>query len=94
MMSALGHKRTWRRSMVMSAIPPERTWIRARSMAALCHKATFAPAANCSLFDHLVGAGQHGRRHSKPKGLGGLQVDDELECGWLLYWQICRLLAL
>ena len=32
-------------------------------------------AANAPLFDHFVGAGEHGQRHGKSQRLGGLQVD-------------------
>ena len=45
-----------------------------------------------SLFDYLVGARQ-GRRDFESERLGGFQVDDEVELGGPLHWQIARLLA-
>jgi hypothetical protein len=33
------------------------------------------------LFDHLVGAGENRIRHGQAEGLGGLEIDDELELG-------------
>jgi hypothetical protein len=42
---------------------------------------THAPQQNTSLFDHLIGAGKQRWRHSQTEGLGGLEVDDELELG-------------
>jgi hypothetical protein len=50
----------------------------------------FAPPS----FDDLVGAGEDRLRHSEAEGLGGLQIDHQLERGRLLYGQIGRLLAL
>src|SRR6516164_2267933 len=47
----------------------------------------------CS-FDHLVGAGQHCRRHLEAKRLGGLQVDHQLVLGRRLYGKIGCSLAL
>ena len=32
-------------------------------------------AANCSLFDHLVGAGEHDRRNLKADSLCGLEIN-------------------
>ena len=36
-----------------------------------------------TLFDHLVGSGEHGRRHGKAEGLSGLEIDDQFELGGL-----------
>src|SRR5512132_1572450 len=45
-------------------------------------------------FDHLVGAGEHGRGDVEAERLGGLEVDHQLELGRVLYRQIAGLLAL
>jgi len=50
-------------------------------LSALCQKRT-SPA----LFDHLVSACEHGRRHSDAEGFGGLEIDDELVLGRRLHW--------
>src|SRR5262245_3966482 len=42
-------------------------------------------------FDHLVGAGEQRRRHVERERLCGGQIDDELELGRLLDWNIGRL---
>jgi hypothetical protein len=46
------------------------------------------------LLDHLIGAGEDQLWHSEAKRLGGLEIDDQLECCWLLYGQIGGLGAL
>jgi len=45
-------------------------------------------------FDDLVGAGEYRWRDGQAERLGGLEIDDELECGRLLDGQIGRLSAL
>ena len=51
-------------------------------------------AANCSLFDHLVGAAEQREWHREPKRLGGLQVEDQFDLGELLHRQRGGILAL
>ena len=48
---------------------------------------------HCVLFDHLVGAGEHGRRHIEVERLGGDQIDDEIEFGGLFDREVGRLRA-
>ena len=45
------------------------------------------------LLDHLVGAQQGCFRNSEAKRLGGLEVNGQLEQGWLLDRQLSRLLT-
>jgi hypothetical protein len=44
-------------------------------------------------FDHFVGARQQRRRHGDAERPGGLEVDDQLNLGWLLDRQIRRFCA-
>ena len=46
------------------------------------------------LFNHLVSDGKDLVGNPKLKRLGGLEVDDEIELGRLLDWQIARFRAL
>ena len=41
-----------------------------------------------ALFDHLVGGVEQFVGHSESERLGSLEVDDQLELGWLLDWKI------
>src|SRR5262249_60651155 len=45
-------------------------------------------------FDHLVGEREQVVGDGEPKRLGGLDVDDKVEFGWLEYWQVTWLLTL
>src|SRR5262249_2667016 len=47
-----------------------------------------------ALFDNLVGARRHPRRHVEAERLRSLQVDHELELGWLHHGQVGWLFAL
>src|SRR5439155_17396239 len=46
-----------------------------------------APTRGAS-FDDLVGAGEDRWRDGEAERPGGLEIDDQLECGWLLHRQI------
>ena len=55
----------------------------------------FVPIADIgTLFDHLVGARLHCRRHVEAERLGRLQIDVELDFGGLLDRQVGGFLAL
>lgn len=47
-----------------------------------------------ALFDHLVGACQHGLGNGEAKRLRGLEVDNQFLLDWCLDRQVGRLLAL
>jgi hypothetical protein len=51
------------------------------------------PGPHSQLFDHLVGAREDRWRHGEAERLGGLEIDDQLECSRLLDRQIGRLSA-
>src|SRR5262249_57460689 len=74
---------------------PESRHCRTPSSGPLCAKSGHSGVLKKrSLFDHLVGAGEHDRRNLKAEGLGSLGVDHQLKFGRLLNWKIGRLRAL
>src|SRR5262249_16709757 len=85
-MSALGHKRTCAVQKAMSALPPIATSI-AFSVCPLWAKSGHSSHS----FDHLVGAAKQRKRYGKAEGLGGFQIDYQLDLGAVLNWKIGRL---
>ena len=78
-MSALGQKQTCAVQNGMSALPP------ITDMCGAARDVRFVPIADIgTLFDHLVGARLHCRRHVEAERLGRLQIDVELDFGGLL----------
>ena len=74
----------------MSAIPHERTLTETTAMLPATDSCT---AAKARLIDHL-GGGEQRRRHIKPKCLGGLEVNHQLELDWRLDGKLARFRAL
>src|SRR5262249_16303812 len=74
--------------------PQKRTCAAQQLMSALGQKRTHAVQQLRLLFDPLVGAGKHRRRHRKAERLGGFEIDYQLVLGRSLHRQVGRLLAL
>jgi hypothetical protein len=84
-MSALGQKRTFCDAEAMSALPP------IADMCGAVPHVCFGPIADMfGLFDHLVGAGKHGRRNGKAEILGRFEIDDEFKFRRLENRHFCR----
>jgi hypothetical protein len=78
-MSALGQTQTIAVQKGMSALPRK-----ADICSALAHVRFGSIADIGKLFDHVVGARLHRRRHAEFERLGRLQIDIELDFGGLL----------
>jgi hypothetical protein len=63
-------------------------------LSASCQSRPSALQQTVSYFDHLVGARQQLIRHIQAERLRGLKVDDQLDLGALLHWQVRGLRAL
>src|SRR5215831_1088436 len=65
------------------------------AMVSLLGAYAFRPrASSIGSFDHLVGAGDQGRRESNAKGLGGFEVEGQFDFRRLLNRQLCGLCTL
>jgi hypothetical protein len=78
----------------MSALPPKADKQEKARLVRFVPKADICTAANCSLFDHLVGAHQQRRRHFEAERFGCGEVDDEIEFVRLLARNIGGLVEL
>ena len=92
-MSALGQKRTLSDISAMSALPPK------ADIGSTCQDVRFVPKADIprrsegrmSLFDHLVGVDDKRLRNREAECLRSLEIQNQLEPGWLLDGKIGRL---
>src|ERR1022692_1557647 len=73
---------------------PDSDHLRHESELTLCAKKRIrAVQQTTALFDHLVRTRLHCRRHAEAEGLGGLEVDVQLDLRAPLHRQIARLFA-
>jgi hypothetical protein len=71
-------------SALMRIADSSRTWREVRFVPA----PDSCSAATRGLFDHLVRAGQHCRRHGQAKRLRSFEIDQQIELGGLLDRQV------
>ena len=96
-MSALGHSRRGRLLRIVGPLPqcPESgRKVRASPSVAMGQKLTHAVQQMASLFNHLVGAAEHGWGHGDVQRFRGLQIEHHLESTRRLHRQLGRLDAL
>jgi hypothetical protein len=85
-MAARPHRGSGFPQTVMSALPPE------ADMCGATRDVRFGPIADSRseqrrlLFDHLVSAAKHRRRHRKAERFGRFEIDHQLVLGRSLYW--------
>src|SRR5262245_17273272 len=85
-MSALGQKQTYASQKAMSALPPKADMCGANCNVCFGPKAEVTP-----LFDHLVGQHEEVVWHFDPERPRSGEIDDEVEFGRLLDWEIAGL---
>jgi hypothetical protein len=86
----LTHGDRWR----MSALPPKADIERHDWHVRFVPLSDICSAANCTLFDHLIGADEEGRGHLNANDFSGGQINDHFELSRLLYRQLGRTGAL
>src|SRR6266511_6312525 len=93
-MSEVGQTRSFGDVCPMSALPSKADVDPRSCDVAKVPGSDICSAANCGLFDHLVGNGEHARGNVEAKRFCGLEIDDKLEFGRLFDRQIAGIGAL
>ena len=73
----------------MSALPPKADIDRRDGHVRLVPKADICSAANCTLFNHLVGGDKQSLRYREAERLGSPEIDHQFELGRQLYGNDC-----
>ena len=95
-MSELGQSRRFGDVCDMSALPPTTAVMmqcRERQKGAITSREQMQQRCRSKLFDHLVGAREHRRRHVQSERLGSLAINHQLVLHRRLHWQVGGLLA-